>query len=70
MEPVPEIDCSEIISQADESWAFVDSNIFETARQELERNKFTQVIEWHKTAINNHIKEINGELILNNKELS
>ena len=39
MEQILEVDFSEIASQADDSWAFVDSNIFESARKDLEKEK-------------------------------
>lgn len=39
MEQKLEVDFSEIASQADDSWAFVDSNIFESARKDLEKEK-------------------------------
>lgn len=68
MEPVPEIDCSEIASQPNESWAFVDSNIFETAREEVERNKQILETERCKASSNEYINEINEEIIFNNHQ--
>jgi hypothetical protein len=43
MEPVLDIDFSEIINEEDDSWAFVDFNILESARQELEEQKKQQI---------------------------
>lgn len=44
MEEVLDIDFSEIQNEEDDSWAFVDSNILESARQELETQKKNQMI--------------------------
>lgn len=70
MEPIPEINWSEIISQPNESWAFVDSNIFETVREEAEVAKRTLETERWKVSTNEHIKEINEEVVYNNYQQS
>lgn len=44
------IDFSEIINEEDDSWAFIDSNILESARQELEDEK-TQRLTDYKSPI-------------------
>lgn len=59
MEQILEVDFSEIASQADDSWAFVDSNIFESARKDLEkekRNKEDQISE-NQAVITNKASE-------------
>lgn len=57
------IDFSEIINEEDDSWAFVDSNILESARQELDDEKFQRQSEYKSQNIKAYkpVKERNEE---------